>query len=1158
MTQLTPSQRAALALDKNIAVTAGAGTGKTLVLVERYISILLHNDVDLHEVLAITFTNKAAAEMLERVESTLNSLLTQSEDSKEKKRLTYIRDHLSSAHVSTIHSFCARLLREFPMEAGNLDPGFGLLSSEEMAYIIEESISEVIAGLDSADEQWLGLFRLFGAGRIKQMLRETIANRYEQGKVETYFNENDPRVIFEQIASSFLQELNREFKDGQIGEIASLAGKLLAEIEGQGPASPQRTKLHQLLYEFSKSQDPGTTAFWQTLFLLTDYVTTGQGKPYTSVQYLGGKKSWREPEAQLIPTLSKQVQPIAQWRQSHIHPVPAPVDQRILENLTVFNLLARKVRERFQEKKLKQRVVDYEDLQLMTLQLLSNNDEICRQVSGRFRFIMVDEFQDTNQLQWEIISKLAGPGRENLFIVGDPKQSIYGFRSADVRVFNRVRSEFRAGQAYGDQPLFESFRFRENINYFINLVFQEILQTSSTNPWAVGYEAIETRRTDADGGQVELAVLDKSNDENIQAAFTASRINQMMKSGVCRAGDVAILLRSRTHLMELEKYLREGGIPYRTIGGIGFYQGQEINDIYHLLRFLINPADDYALTGLLRSPFADLSDEGLLLLSTLNENGNIWDRLQIEKNLRELGEDDRQTLTLFRQQARTWLKRRNRIGYYELLSEILSENLYRPIAASDLRSEQILANIDKLMGYILDHQYGYFPSIIDLAESLNRLINTYQKEGEAVLDYSEENTVKIMTIHQAKGLEFPVVFLPYLEQQIKPSPPFTTYFDERYGAVSRINEEGEKENDNEKSSSYIYELVKSRKRQKELAELRRLFYVACTRARDQLILCGSLKKGKTLSDTQLDWLLNAINRKPEELDSGPIQLGKNLNLIIHRRFEYLTDSGQQRQLMTIESLDKIKALPPLTTPENGPAVFQSTPDIPKKEIFSATQLMTFMDNRQEYARRYQLGFFKDDYEKLGLGIFEESDALLRGTLVHRMMERLPDFEPDDLFAEIDISDDRQIEKLKSELTRLYHKVKSSEIISTVLRGGEYKTEVSILKAAGDDFLTGTLDRIYRDINGQWVIIDYKSNKVNEQEVAGVTRRYMVQVEIYALLLASLYPGQKTFEVGLYFIYPDLLEKNSFSRDQIGLLEKKYLQVIAEIKQYYPYTEKLIS
>jgi len=269
-------------------------------------------------------------------------------------------------------------------------------------------------------------------------------------------------------------------------------------------------------------------------------------------------------------------------------------------------------------------------------------------------------------------------------------------------------------------------------------------------------------------------------------------------------------------------------------------------------------------------------------------------------------------------------------------------------------------------------------------------------------------------------------------------------------------------------------------------------------------------------------------------------------------------TGRERQFKTIASLEELRNLSAMAEPEKAPAVFQSTIDKPEKEIFSATQLMTFMDDKKHYAQRYHMGFFEDDYEKLGLGVFEDSDALLRGTLVHRMMERFPESNLDDLFSELDISDDRLIKELKDDLKQLRDRITSSKTIAPALQAQEYRTEVSILRALGDDFITGTLDRIYKDSRDQWVIVDYKSNKIKEKEVGVAAARYQVQVEIYALLLAGLFPSQSTIEVGLYFIYPDRLEKNIFRPQQIIVLEKKYLQVINEIKHYYPYTEKLIS
>ena len=877
---------------------------------ERYIDILLRGEVDIRELLAITFTNKAATEMLARVEQTLNDLLDRTSDKTKQKKLTYIRDHLSSAHVSTIHAFCARLLREFPLESGNLDPGFGQLGNEEAVFLIEESIAESIAVLDPNDDKWLDLFRLFDSGRIKQMIREALAHRYEQERIERFYKEHDAAFIFQKICATFLEEVHHRFDHSQIMEIQHLAGTLCSDISAGESHRAEKTDAQKLLLDFCASTDTTQLQFWHALFSLTDFFTTAKGTAYKSLQKLGGKNAWTETGAVLALDLSLLLEPIGLWRQKNIQSIPGKIDQVVVDNLETLNDLILQVRIRYQEKKWKQRVVDYEDLQLMTLQLFDKNEEINRQMARRFRYIMVDEFQDTNQLQWEIISRLAGGRNDCLFIVGDPKQSIYGFRAADVRVFNQVRENMRMTNKQSDHFLSESFRFKSAVNHFINSVFKEILQTSADNPWEIAYDPVDTKREDAEGGQVELALFDKENDENDQADFLSARIRQLLAQGTFRPGEIAVLLRSRTHLSEIELSLRDAEIPFRTIGGIGFYQGQEIYDIYHLLRFLINPGDDTALIGLLRSPFADISDEGLLILAVAGEKKCYWERIQDTQNFMPLSEDDQEALGLFVHQAQGWMKRRSRIGTYELLSEILTDNLYRSIAASDRRSEQILANIDKIMAYILEHQNGYFPSVIDLAESLNRLINTYQKEGEAVLDYSEENTVKIMTIHQSKGLEFPLVFLPFLEQQVKPSAPLAAYFDETYGVISKISEEAENSHSSSAGSNFLYERIKFRQRQKELAELKRLFYVGCTRSRDHLILCGTFKNAETIADTPLGWLMKALRKTPADLENGWQQISDELSLVIHRDFETGTERGDKRPIKTISALDEIENLKP--------------------------------------------------------------------------------------------------------------------------------------------------------------------------------------------------------------------------------------------------------
>jgi ATP-dependent helicase/nuclease subunit A len=793
----------------------------------------------------------------------------------------------------------------------------------------------------------------------------------------------------------------------------------------------------------------------------------------------------------------------------------------------------------------------------MTLNLLDNQEKIRNQIAARFKYIMVDEFQDTNQLQWDIISHL--DNGKNIFIVGDPKQSIYGFRAADVRVFDQVKQEFLRNNSNSDHLLYESFRFKKAVSNFVNDVFTGVLKPSSSNPWEVSYDAIETSRADSEGGQVELALLEKDDSVDIQADFIATRILEILEKSKYKASDIGIILRTRTHLNTLEKQMRDYSIPFRTVGGIGFYQGQEIYDVYHLLKFLIDPQDDFALVAILRSPFVNISDKTLFQLSLKDYNLSYWDAIKDKFSYEEISADDQEKLLRFVDNAFFWLNRRDRTNLYELLSEIFSDNLYRSIVATDIRGDQILANIDKILNYSLEYEKKQSGSIIDFTESLKYLINRHQKEGEAILDLTEDNSVKILTIHQAKGLEFPVVFLPYLEQTIATNDRQPVFFDETTGVIAKPRNFHFESMNSISDTCFLYEWIKYKSRQKDLAELKRLFYVGCTRARDGLVLSAQIKNDKVPAETPLNWLLEEMGRESETLENGLLRLNEFLEIFIYRSFETKTSLRDHIQKNIIQSLDQLVSNDSKSADEyTDHPVLSLTEDQPKGEIFSATQLLVFRENKREYQQRYHLGYFEDDYEKIGVGESAEENALLRGKLVHRMMELYPDYNFDELLADLDLANKELIAVLKSDLLAYEKRIRDSEQIQKILQAKKFQNEISILRRLGDDFLTGTIDRLYLDNQENWVIVDYKSNRIRKDQVEKIAMNYKVQMEVYALLLQSIYPQQKNYQVGLYFINADEMYSKVYSRDQIKMHEKEFLNLIKEIKQYYPYTSKVIE
>jgi ATP-dependent helicase/nuclease subunit A len=1156
MTQLTENQKTALSREHNIAVTAGAGTGKTLILVERYIDILLEEDVDIRELLAITFTNKAAAEMLSRVALKIDLLLSETGEGKRHSKLLKIRNHLSSAYISTIHSFCSRLLREYPMEAGGLDPGFKTLNKIQSDLMIEECIDREISQIDTNDSEWLDLFRVFSPESIKTMLKMSLEHRFEMHQILSRFENNSIDQLYEELKEDFFRQINNKFSKTQLEVIR----KSIIDLLDQDFLSSKRSEVKDTvvngLQYFKKSGPSENIEFWIYLFFLSQIMTTNDGRPYKNLAKLGGQNAWTSDQKEKLIRLSNMLSPIAIWQKEKISSCPGALEIVILKNLKKYYELYQRVEIRYVNSKKRQDSIDFDDQQLLAYQLLKENEFICAQVANRFKYIMVDEFQDTNLLQWKIIELISSEHENDIFIVGDPKQSIYGFRNADVRVFNSVKNKLAEEHSESDLLLFESFRFKKSISAFINFVFPGILQSSPENQWEVGYENVETKRPDADEGKVEVALLEKSKDETVQTRFIASHIQNLLLENRYKAGEIAIMLRSRIHLTEIENTLRDYGIPFQTIGGIGFYQGQEIYDTYHLLKFLINPNDDLALVGLLRSPFANVSDEGLFFLATYDPGATYWHKMQNLDEIDHLPKGDREKLDIFLTNSNKWLSRRDRIGYFELLSEIFNESFYRAIISSDFKGDQIIANIDKILSMMLDYEKGRFTSIVDFAESLNRLINTYQKEGEAFLEFEEDNSVKIMTIHQAKGLEYPVVFLPYLNQKLNAPGRSPVYFDDEWGIVSKATDSILNSQNPVQNSFYLFDLQKLKQNRKEIAELKRLFYVGCTRARDHLILCGELNKNKIPSETPLSWLMDSLKQTPEDMQEKQIDITPDLSIQIYRNFSEMGSMQEKEGKTTMSSLEELtKILPDEKNKILEPAFLKITKDKPEGEIFSATQLMTFIEDREEYHKRYHLGYFEDDYEKLGMGSTSETDALLRGVLLHKLMEDYPERKLEKLLDEVDISDDQIKNSLSIELNKLVEQIDKSNVIKSSLAAKEYKIEASIIKQIGSDFITGTLDRIYKNDEKEWIVLDYKTNRINAGEVSQTATRYQVQIETYALLISSVYPEQKKYEICFYFIYPDKLHTEIFDARSLKSIEKKFETVIQEIKQFYPYTDR---
>src|ERR1044072_7920226 len=675
---LKPEQAiAAHTLDRHLSVTAGPGSGKTTVLVERYLEILRTQNVSVDNIVAITFTNRAANEMRERVRSRIDELL-RGADGDERRRWLRHKRSLEGAVVTTIHGFCSCLLHEFPVEA-NIDPQFVLLDEHPAAMMLEAVVDDTLSdAIHQGNEKIVQLAQAVGGrGSLSRVLADfyldfrgeglslaeikdrTLPNHSRQRDYAAAVAELDARV------SALFAAPVRTPSARQKREQLAAAWPALRAIVAQPPTDRTIAKYTQAIEDFYEVRPARRGNDADAVFLVDEMLWGANSK---SDDRLAGK----------LPCIGFDL--LARTYAS-----------------AVLNLV-HEIERRLDEEKQRPSVVDFDDLQLRTLKLVNEHPEVLNSLTGRYRFFLVDEFQDTNGLQRDLMKKLALRSGANLFIVGDRKQSIYGFRGADVDVFREMT---RAIEAKGgaQQPLHLNFRSQKPLIDCLNFLFAKVFHARAEVPAdqldQLGFVAHEPsiaargaddnpplvemlvsvlpdgRRFGGDSGEEDEAPRDKYDSRDARerdAAQLVERITELTAGGYADVssassnsaqdagvplnyGDIAILFRALTVVGTYEGAFRRAGIPYLTVQGKGFYQREEITDLIQLLRFLDNTTDEIALAAVLRSPLCGISDNALLALRSAPLVGevveerklprrNLWRAIRHHREIQFIDEPD--------------------------------------------------------------------------------------------------------------------------------------------------------------------------------------------------------------------------------------------------------------------------------------------------------------------------------------------------------------------------------------------------------------------------------------------------------------------------------------------------------------------------------------
>ena len=839
----TPDERARrLAVDpgRNVALEASAGTGKTRVLVDRYVR-LLEVGVPPRHILAITFTRKAAAEMRQRVMATLRERHEQGALSGERWRA--VRESLPDISILTIDAFCLALLHEFPLEAG-VDPGFDLADETETPRLVQGSLDRALRigrglALDDAD---VGLvFAELGEGRLRKGLaalldRRMVAwdalNRFLRGR-EMHVDEACDRLV----------SALRAALDAVPGGVAALVAS--------GPDAPGFALLVRDLDDLVRGEALAPSRVRGALDRLADYVLTKAGEPrkrlaHARAQFRSATDFDRHKPSVL--GLGPHVEAARQQFRADINLVLARGVRRL------FAVAQDEYRRTLDE----QGALDFPDLLERTLRLLSQMEEFSRsryRLESRYEHILVDEFQDTSRAQWRLVRELVrawaageglahGPIPPSIFIVGDRKQSIYGFRDAEVTVLDSAARYIEAlrPEAPARAAITRSFRSVRELLAFVNDACAAI-DKQPDRPDAFRYgdddrfpliagaasdpEALNLVLADTDAARAEMLA------EEVARLLTQGAVVRDRHTGVRRPispGDVGVLFRTRESHALFEAALARRGVPFYVYKGLGFFDAAEVQDVLVLMAYLADPVSNLRAAAFLRSRFVRLSDEALKALAP-EVAGAITSP---DPPPRDLPADDAEHLALARAGVPAWLALADQVPPAELLDRALADSAYAAELAGPGLA-QARENLKKVRGLVRRIQNRGYATMGRLADHFAELV-AGGDESNAIIDAAD--AVNLMTVHAAKGLEFPVVFVVNLgkgsgggRDAIRVvAPPFAEDdgVAQGPGGVAVGGHLSEADRDVEAKGH---------------EETKRLLYVALTRARDRLYLGATRPSG---------------------------------------------------------------------------------------------------------------------------------------------------------------------------------------------------------------------------------------------------------------------------------------------------------------------------
>ena len=1102
--QFTEKQLRAIHTDgKSVLVSAAAGSGKTSVLAKR-VARLVVDGCDIRNMLIMTFTNAAAAEMRQRISREIAACATEKKDVQMMQQAEFV----SMADISTFHSFCGKVVRQNYATLG-ISPNFRITDQNEADRLRTEALRELFDDLyEAEDNGFLRLVERYTTRANDARLMEYVFDIYDY-----MMSKPDPFAWAEESLhkdEAYIRALKQEYERGMLNKLyeAEKMMELAADISSGFDAEQQK-------------KDEACMA------LLSEMIACARQSGIADMAQRFAHSTLPACKRKLDAEHKEKIGQLYKMARANLRDVlKDPVYEKFestageelkhtQEDICAFIGLVRAFSKAYAAQKEEKGVLDYEDLQHFALRALRDGS-VRAFYAGQYLHVFVDEYQDTNPVQEEIIKAVSAGG--SLFMVGDIKQSIYKFRLADPMIFKQKAQEFRAETTDSEIILMnDNFRSLSSVIDTVNYVMDKVM---SERTGEIAYDESERLLGNMAGGHAEILLCETQDGEKDlrQAAMIADSIEKQMLRTVVdvrtkqprpvRYGDIAVLLRSRSGFLSVFKdELNRRGIPC-VVEMEAAQDLKEIELFVNLLRLIDNRRQDVPLLSVMRSYIGGFDEADFAEIRLIkNERGIPFYAAAREYAKQENGLGSR--LRKFYEKLDKLQVYAQSLSLKELLKTVESEYDFATYVActpGGALKRRVFASFMKLAAETAQSVGHSLYLLLQALKEIKKRDGAYVRTGVFAGD---ADCVRIMTIHGSKGLEFPIVYLAHMEAPLKPQElNKSILLHSDYGIVAKYVDGAKLL----KRDTLETQMVKERLTQEYKSEELRILYVAMTRARDALFLTGSVRdyeKGCVAWDlmhtagnyqnakSMLDWVM-AANAGEHKIKVSLATCGQEEAQGKKKVFDY--PAFKEKLLLETQAEDLLSV--------------RKQSDVPAKVSVSTV--------KQAQGSGLSM-FLRPEAEET-----EEITGARLGTLIHSVMERTTQgqdvsFIAEDMFARKIVTQQEKEAIVKNRemaeaflQTPLYERMLKAQ---RVLREQSFnlQAEAQSIGFEGKEkmLVQGILDLAFLE-EGSWVLLDYKTDRVDEKTVEKVARGYALQLDLYARALTDI-TGIPVKQKYLYFM-----------------------------------------